>query len=197
MLQAISKRAWAIPTGSLVALLFLISGVAAQPAPSTTAVSKTGPDAPAVSKIDHKRFAQLIKPKGKPLLINFWATWCEPCRDEFPQLVKIDEEYKGKIDFITISLDFEEELTTGVPKFLTAMKASMPTFVLITPDETAAISMVSKDWSGALPLTILFKSDGSVGYLRQGIVRHDILQKEINKLLIPLTAQTPVSATRP
>ena len=185
MLQALSTRAWAITIGWLIAPFFLITGIAAQTAPSTTAASKTGP--PAITKIDQKRFAELIKPSGKPLLINFWATWCEPCRDEFPELVKIDSEYKGKIDFITISLDFEEEIATGVPKFLNLMKATMPTFVLITPDETAAISMVSKEWSGGLPFTVLFKADGSIAYLRQGVVRHDILQKEIDKVLAPAT----------
>ena len=143
----IDKRA--ILFGWLVTLILFVSGVSAQaPSPNSPAAM------PAVAKIDQKRFSQLIKPTGKPLLINFWATWCEPCRDEFPELVKIDTEYKGKIDFITISLDFEEEIATGVPKFLTSMKASMPTYVLITPDETAAISMISKDWSGGLPMTV-------------------------------------------
>jgi thiol-disulfide isomerase/thioredoxin len=139
--------------------------------------------APNVTKIDEKRFAELLKPNGKPLLINFWATWCTPCREEFPDLVKIDAEYKGKIDFITITLDFEEELTTGVPKFLVEMKATMPTYLLITPDETAAIQMVSKDWAGGLPFTVLFKTDGSIAYSRQGIVKHSVLEAEINKLL--------------
>ncbi|MBK9164521.1 MAG: redoxin domain-containing protein [Acidobacteria bacterium] len=140
---------------------------------------------PKVEKIDEKRFAELLKPNGKPLLINFWATWCEPCREEFPDLVKIDAEYKGKIDFITISLDFEEEIATTVPKFLAEMKAEMPTFLLVTPDETAAIQMVSKDWAGALPFTVIYAPDGKLSYFRQGIVKHDVLQAELDKLIKP------------
>ena len=187
MPQNISTRAWAIFFGWLIAPFFLFSGVAAQ-APPASAQSKAPAASPAVTKIDQKRFTELIKPNGKPLLINFWATWCEPCRDEFPALVKIDAEYKGKIDFITISLDFEEELNTGVPKFLTLMKASMPTYLLITPDETAAISMISKDWTGGLPMTVLYAPSGKLAYFRQGVVRHDILQKEIEKVLAPAPA---------
>ncbi|CAN5323332.1 hypothetical protein BH20ACI2_BH20ACI2_11430 [soil metagenome] len=183
MLQANSTRAWATIVGWLTAPLFLISAIAAQAPPSAVAPSKGSPVQPAVTKIDEKRFAELIKPNGRPLLINFWATWCEPCREEFPALVKIDSEYKGKIDFITISLDFEEELKTGVPKFLSAMKATMPTYLLITPDETAAISMISKEWAGGLPFTVLYEPGGKIAYFRQGLVRHDILQKEIDKLL--------------
>ncbi len=192
MLQAKSTRAWAAIIGWLTAPVLLISAIAAQAPTSTVSPSKGSPVPPAVIKIDEKRFAELIKPNGKPLLINFWATWCEPCREEFPSLVKIDSEYKGKIDFITISLDFEEELTTGVPKFLAAMKATMPTYLLITPDETAAISMVSKEWAGGLPFTVLYEPSGKISYFRQGLVRHDILQKEIDKVLTPAASPAAV-----
>lgn len=150
---------------------------------ATGAYAQTAPATPTVKKIDEKALAELIKPKDKPLLINFWATWCGPCREEFPDLVKIDGEYKGKIDFITITLDFEEELETGVPKFLTDMKAQMPTYLLLTADETAAIQMVSKDWGGGLPFTILIAPDGKVAYSHQGVVKHAVLKDLLDKLL--------------
>ena len=176
--------AGAIAFGWLFASLFAADAQgqrrnAAQPAPV----------GPKVEKIDEKRFAELLKPNGKPLLINFWATWCEPCRQEFPDLVKIDAEYKGKIDFITISLDFEEEIATTVPKFLAEMKAEMPTLLLVTADETAAIQMVSKDWAGALPFTVIYAPDGTMSYFHQGIVKHDVLQAELDKLIKPTPAK--------
>lgn len=172
--------AGAIAFGWLFASLF-----AADTASQTRSTASPAAAGPKVEKIDEKRFAELLKPNGKPLLINFWATWCEPCRQEFPDLVKIDAEYKGKIDFITISLDFEEELATTVPKFLVEMKATMPTYLLVTADETAAIQMVSKDWAGALPFTVIYAPDGTMSYFRQGIVKHDVLQAELDKLLKP------------
>ena len=97
-----------------------------------------------------------LSPSGKPLLVNFWATWCDPCREEFPDLVKLDAEYEGKIDFITISLDELSEINRDVPKFLADMNAKMPAYLLKAVDDDAAIGFVSKDWSGALPLTILY-----------------------------------------
>ena len=90
-----------------------------------------------VLHLNKESFEKLTSQSEKAVLVDFWATWCVPCREEFPDLVKIDGEYKGKIDFITISLDFEEELNTGIPQFLKEMKADMPTYLLITPDESA------------------------------------------------------------
>ena len=165
-----------------------------KPAPARTGAEKTatttkpaGPQSSVplakVTRIDDAGFRKLLVPNGKPLMINFWATWCGPCREEFPDLVKLDAEFKGKIDFITVSLDFEEELNTGVPKFLADMKAQMPTFLLVTPDETAAIAAVTKEWAGALPFTVIYEPKGSLVYVRQGIVNPETVRTELNKVI--------------
>ena len=134
-----------------------------------------------VTQIDAEGLKKLLKPNGKPLLVNFWATWCDPCRDEFPDLVKIDAEYKGRIDFLTVSLDDVEDKDTAVPKFLAEMKAEMPVYLLITPDEGAAILSVNKDWTGGLPFTILYNEKGEQAYFRQGKIRVDILKEALTK----------------
>ena len=136
-----------------------------------------------VTQIDDEKLKQLLKPAGKPLLVNFWATWCGPCREEVPDLVKIDNKYRGRIDFITISLDFAEEIEAAVPKFLSDMKAGMPTYLLVSADENAIISSIAKDWNGALPSTILYNEKGAISYLRQGKVNPQILKTEIEKAL--------------
>lgn len=169
----------AISLGWLFAILFVSQADAQQRTPAAKPVAAL----PKVTKIDQARYAELIKPGSKPLLINFWATWCVPCREEFPDLVKIDNDYKGKIDFITISLDFEEELNTAVPQFLKEMKADMPTYLLVTPDESAAIAMISKDWGGGLPLTVLFAPSGESVFFHQGVVKPAELKAAIDKLL--------------
>ncbi|HKP69901.1 MAG TPA: thioredoxin domain-containing protein [Pyrinomonadaceae bacterium] len=140
-------------------------------------------DSARITQIDDAKIKQLLKPTGKPLLVNFWATWCGPCREEFPDLVKIDGEYRGKIDFITVSLDFVEELNTGVPKFLSEMNAEMPTYLLISSDENTLIPSIAKDWNGALPFTILYNEKGETAYLRQGKANPETLRGEIEKVL--------------
>lgn len=142
-----------------------------------------------ITQIDIVALKRLVRPSGKPLLVNFWATWCDPCREEFPELVKIDNEYKGKIDFVTVSLDDLTDINTAVPKFLGEMKADMPTYLLKTDDESAAISSIAKDWSGGLPFTILYNEKGEIAYFRQGKVIPATLTAEIAKL-VPATSNT-------
>src|SRR5438874_307652 len=63
---------------------------------------------------------------SRPLLLNFWATWCDPCREEFPDLVKLDADYKDKpLNFVAVSLDDITDINSEVPKFLNQMKATM------------------------------------------------------------------------
>jgi thiol-disulfide isomerase/thioredoxin len=138
---------------------------------------------PTVTKIDLAKLETLLKPNGKPILLNFWATWCEPCVEEFPDLVKIDELYRGKIDFYTISMDELSEINSDVPKFLGKMNAKMPAYLLSTPDESEAVSRVSKNWQGGLPFTVLFDSNGIEVYSRSGIIKIPILKAKLEKVL--------------
>ena len=149
------------------------------PAAQTKAVS----DLPKVTEIDASGLKALLKPNGRPLLINFWATWCEPCREEFPDLVKIGADYRSEIDLITVSLDDLSEINGEVPKFLAQMKSESPAYLLKTPDEGAAIALVSKDWQGGLPFTILFNAQGETIYSKQGKFKPDVLVAEIEKSL--------------
>ena len=138
---------------------------------------------PKITRIDGEALKELLKPEGKPRLINFWATWCDPCREEFPDLVKLDIEFKSRIDFLTVSLDDLAEIDRDVPVFLQSMKAEMPPYLLKTPEEDAAISAVSKDWKGGLPYTILIAPDGTRVYFKQGKIKIPEMRAQINALL--------------
>src|SRR6185369_2650526 len=138
---------------------------------------------PKVTQIDEAGLKTAVKPNGKPILVNFWATWCDPCREEFPDLVKIDTDYKGKIDFITISLDDLAEINRDVPKFLVDMKAEMPAYLLKVENEGAAIESIMKDWQGGLPFTILYNEKGEIVYSRQGKIKTETVRGEIDKLI--------------
>jgi thiol-disulfide isomerase/thioredoxin len=153
---------------------------AAQSTPvANTPAAPSGPIK--VTQIDEKGLKDILKPNGKPLLINFWATWCGPCREEFPDLVKIAADHKDKVDVITVTLDEVSEINTEVPKFLTEMGSTSPTYLLKAADEDAAMAIVSKAWQGGLPFTILFNAAGEPIYTKQGKFKPDVLIAEIQK----------------
>ena len=168
-----------------LALVFVLVFSFASFAQKKTPDTKPTPNAnlPKVTQIDEAGLKTALTPNAKPLLVNFWATWCDPCREEFPDLVKLDAQYKGKIDFITVSLDDLAEIKRDVPNFLVSMKAEMPAYLLKVADESAVISSITKDWSGGLPFTILYNEKGEVAYSKQGKVKMDALKIEIEKLL--------------
>lgn len=141
---------------------------------------------PTVTQIDLAGLKAIVAQNQlakRPLLVNFWATWCEPCRQEFPELVQIDAEFRSKgLDVVTVSLDDLAELKREVPIFLAEMKAAMPAYLLKTPDEGEAMKFISADWHGGLPFTILFDAEGKTVYTRQGLIKPAILRANIEKV---------------
>ncbi|HEY9401810.1 MAG TPA: TlpA disulfide reductase family protein, partial [Pyrinomonadaceae bacterium] len=138
-------------------------------------------DADGLSKLLQRSEAQ----EARPLLVNFWATWCVPCRKEFPDLVKIDAEYRGRgIEFALVSADDVSEIKTTVPKFLREMRAaSMPAYLLNATDTQAAIAQVDPAWGGELPATFLFDRQGKLAYRHFGIIDARKLRAEIEKVV--------------
>jgi thiol-disulfide isomerase/thioredoxin len=126
----------------------------------------------------------LTQQRQRPLLINFWATWCVPCREEFPDLVKIDSEYRPQsLDFVTISLDDFSDITTGVPQFLGSMKATMPAYLLNENDPEPAINAVDPRWQGDLPATFLYNESGELVFKHLGRVDAAELRAAIKKVV--------------
>jgi thiol-disulfide isomerase/thioredoxin len=163
-------------------------GISNKPAPTVTT---TAPPAIKVTQIDIEGLKKILKPDGRPLLINFWATWCPPCTEEFPDLVKLHGEYRGKVDFVTVSLDELSDINTFVPKFLGDMKSEMPAYLLHTQNENAAIALVSRDWAGNLPMTVLYDASGKQTYAKMGKIKADVVRENIKKLVPDEPIQVP------
>ncbi|HVG30710.1 MAG TPA: redoxin domain-containing protein [Pyrinomonadaceae bacterium] len=148
-----------------------------------------GAASPKVTEIDLEGLKKLLRrdadpSKAKPLLVNFWATWCDPCRDEFPDLVRIDAEYRDRgLDFALVSGDDISEIKAGVPKFLRRMKAGMPAYLLNVPDMEPAINEVDAAWGGDLPATFLFDREGKIVYKHFGRIDPQEVRAEIDKAL--------------
>ena len=76
-----------------------------------------------VIQLDNVKLDEVMNSnKGKPVLLNLWATWCKPCVEEFPELMKIREEYKDKsLEVVLISLDFGDDAKERTTNFLKKM----------------------------------------------------------------------------
>ena len=122
---------------------------------------------------------------ARPLLINFWATWCAPCREEFPDLVKIRSQYSAdRLDFALVSLDDVSDIDKAVPEFLSEVHASaLPTYLLHAEDEDAAINSVDNTWSGELPATFLYDRAGRLVFKHTGRIKPDELRAAIDQAL--------------
>ena len=168
----------------LVSILLLTFSAAAQgKSAHKSRRTRTVKASTEVRAVNAEEMQALLKPDGKrPLLVNYWATWCDPCRDEFPDLVKIDRDYRAKgLDFIAITLDDLVDIKTAVPKFLLDMNAKMPVYLLNVADPEPAINMVDSSWSGALPATFLYDSNGKVVYKHFGRVNPGELRAAIEQ----------------
>ena len=93
--------------------------------------------------------------KGKPMLINFWATWCPPCLEEIPDLIALHEARKNK-DFVVIGVAMDYQNPKQVIEFADSMFVTYP-IVLGTPKSAAQVGPVR-----GLPMTYLYNPEGKL-----------------------------------
>jgi thiol-disulfide isomerase/thioredoxin len=120
---------------------------------------------------------------GKLLLINVWATWCGPCVTEFPELVEISLMYRHRaFEFINISAD---RLSTKekVLDFLKTNHSSGRNYIFNGPSSYALIEALDENWQGALPYTMLIRSDGEIIYARQDTIDPLEVKRKIVEVL--------------
>ena len=122
-----------------------------------------------------------------PLLVNFWATWCGPCHSEFPELVKIDADYRAKgLNFYVVSVDDFALIDSRVPEFLKEYESTMPSYLINIRGRreiAKAVRQIAPKFPDVYPLTLLFDADGELVFQKNGRVDSKILRKEIEKVL--------------
>ena len=144
----------------------------------------TGLDQMQIEAIDERGFRQLVMQRnGKALFVNLWATWCEPCKEEFPDIVKLSNEVApSEMDFVAISLDYPDEVDSKIIPFLRENKITLKVYVADVKDQESFINTVNSVWSGALPATVLYDEKGRRRSFLVGQQDYETLKKEIGKL---------------
>ncbi len=112
---------------------------------------------------------------GKVVLVNFWATWCPPCRVEIPELLELKKEYKDQLEIVGISED--DDPPESVLKFARQKGMTYP-IVMATPELIDAYGGVA-----ALPTTFLIDTQGRVVQKHSGLVPIEAYDLEIRSLL--------------
>lgn len=101
---------------------------------------------------------------GKLLLIDFWATWCGPCRKELPAFETMYRMYGHRaFDLVTVSINYPDE-KSGVEKVLQAEHATSTNLIRASTDLYGELAAFDPDWSAAVPYTLLIRPDGTIAY---------------------------------
>jgi len=107
-------------------------------------------------------------PTGKTLLVNFWATWCAPCKDEFPDLQKTWRMYRNRpFELVTVSINYPDE-EKGVRRFLESQHASSRNMLSDTMDPYELMRAFDPEWNGSVPYSMIIGPDGKVLHRENG-----------------------------
>ena len=157
-----------------IALLFLLAGAAA--AADLKVWTGGPPPALALKALDGGSH-RLSDYRGKVVLVNFWATWCGPCRDEMPSIQELKDKLGGK-PFVVLAVNLDEP-ESRIRKFLSQMKLDFA--ILLDPERKAA-----RAWGARiLPASYVIGPDGKIRYTLVGEINwgHDLVVSRISELL--------------
>jgi thiol-disulfide isomerase/thioredoxin len=105
-------------------------------------------------------------------LVNVWATWCGPCREEFPDLVRFQREFRDRgVEVMYVSADFDDQVAE-IRKFLSDQGVAEPGYLKDEAD-MAFIDGLDPRWSGALPATFVYDRTGKLVRYWEGRADYD------------------------
>lgn len=115
-----------------------------------------------VEPINEQGLRQLIHERaGRILLLNVWATWCKPCVEEFPKLIRLQHTYRDSlVDIIAISVDYPDEVASKILPFLDSLGVTFTVLVSDIPKPEDLIKTLNPAWSGSVPATFVFDRHG-------------------------------------
>ena len=131
------------------------------------------------------RTVRLRAYRGKVVVINFWATWCPPCRAEMPDLIRLQREYASH-GLQIIGITFPPESKTRVQRFARSLKVNYP---IILGTRQIRDRFSSEE---TLPLTVVIDRDGKVNDIISGI----LLPEEFDEKIKPLLMKNPEGEMR-
>jgi len=138
--------------------------------------TQLGRPAPDFTLNDGGRRLQLSSYRGKVVVLNFWATWCGPCKTEIPWFIDFEKEY-GKKGFTVLGVSMDEDGWKAINPYVADHGINYP--VVLANEE------MNQKYGGieALPTTLVIGRDGKVAYVHSGLIERQEYEKEIRQLL--------------
>jgi peroxiredoxin len=169
-IRSIACRAFSLRIVASVAFLVVAASASSAIAPTTPAPdfslhAMTGPN------------MRLRDQRGRVVMVNFWATWCAPCRQEMPHLNRLYQKYRSS-GFVLLGVNVDEDASKAAD---VAAKLGITFPVLLDADKS-----VSKLYDlSTMPSTVLIDRDGKVRYVHRGYLAgyEDAYEKQIRELL--------------
>jgi len=143
------------------------------------------PDRPdGILKLDEADFRRLReKYRGRVLLVNFWATWCEPCREEFPGLVRLDRTYRDRGLSVVEPDEPGKFLAAGLAPGLKSQSAEFGSYLHNFHDFAAFVDSINPDWGGGIPATFLYDRQGALVHSWEGGTSYEEFERSVRSLL--------------
>ncbi len=122
----------------------------------------------------------LHKEDGKTYIINFWATWCQPCIEEMPYFEKVYAEQKdNNVELVLVNLDMPNMWKTRLEPYVEKNKIQGTVVILDDPKQNEWIPKVSETWGGGIPATLIYNKDKRTFYERG--FTYEELNEALNK----------------
>jgi thiol-disulfide isomerase/thioredoxin len=172
-------------------VLFVLCALFGPPAGAQTAwPQKSAPGAaktaaPDPVLIDLTGYNQILaKYRGKPLVVNFWATWCEPCREEYPMLVDLAKQFAPQgVVVVGVSMDDDSDMNL-VRRFLVRNHPGFPNYRQKPGiDLDAFYPAVNPEWHGSMPETVFYAADGRILGSFVGSRPREVFEQAIRAIL--------------
>lgn len=139
---------------------------------------------PTLKTVTHaEALAAVTEGEAAVTVVNFWATWCVPCVEEFPAFVRLDRELDDRgVEVMFISTDFPDQ-KQKVVDFLAEQGVTGTSYLKAADNTTAFVNGFSENWSGAVPATFVYDGDGTLLEFWEGKVSYEELKQRATQHL--------------